>query len=175
MAAGLVLIAAGLWQISDATVATTFAGTVLGMVLLGAGAGLAIPTATGSVLGSVPESDGGVASATNTTAMQFGGALGVAVVGSLLTTRYQNKMTATLAGHHLPQAALNEIQSSLGGALAVAAHAGGHAGQLLAHLARTAFVSGMDLGLLTAALVGLAGAAVVLAWLPARPGRDNNL
>jgi EmrB/QacA subfamily drug resistance transporter len=173
MTAGLVLIAAGLWQISGATVTTTFAGTVLGMVLLGAGAGLAIPTATGSVLGSVPDRDSGVASATNTTAMQVGGALGVAVVGSLLSTRYQNTLTASLAGQHLPQAALNDIQSSLGGALAVAAHAGGAAGQQLAHLARTAFVSGMDLGLLTAAVVALAGALLALTWLPRRSGQGQ--
>jgi EmrB/QacA subfamily drug resistance transporter len=171
MAAGLVLIAAGLWQISGATVTTTFAGTVLGMSLLGAGAGLAIPTATGSVLGSVPESDSGVASATNTTAMQVGGALGVAVIGSLLNTRYQNTITASLAGRPVPHAALAAIQSSLGGALAVASHVGGTAGQLLAHLARTAFVSGMDLGLLTAALVAVAGTVLVLAWLPARTGK----
>jgi EmrB/QacA subfamily drug resistance transporter len=173
MTAGLVLIAVGLWQISGATVTTTFAGTVLGMALLGAGAGLAIPTATGSVLGSVPESDSGVASATNTTAMQVGGALGVAVVGSLLATRYQNMMTASLSGQHLPHAALTAIQSSLGGALAVAAHVGGTAGQLLAHLARTSFVSGMDLGLFTAALVALTGALLALAWLPGRPGRGQ--
>jgi EmrB/QacA subfamily drug resistance transporter len=173
MAAGLVLIAAGLWQISGATVTTTFAGTVLGMVLLGAGAGLALPTATGSVLGSVPESDSGVASATSTTAIQLGGALGVAVVGSLLDTRYQHHITTALAGQHVPQAALTAIQSSLGGALAVAAHAGGAAGQLLAHLARTAFVSGMDLGLLTGAVVAIAGSLLVLAWLPARPGQGQ--
>jgi DHA2 family multidrug resistance protein-like MFS transporter len=86
LAAGLVLIAASLWQISGAAVTTNFAGTALGMVLLGAGAGLAIPTATGSVLSSVPDRDRGVASATNTTAMQVGGALGLAVIGSLLTT-----------------------------------------------------------------------------------------
>ena len=49
-----------------------------------------------------------------------------------------------------------------------AAHAGGAAGQLLAHLARTAFVSGMDLGLLTAALVAAVGALLALAWLPGR-------
>jgi EmrB/QacA subfamily drug resistance transporter len=174
MTAGLALIAAGLWQISGATVTTTFAGTVLGMVLLGAGAGLAIPTATGSVLGSVPERDSGVASATNTTAMQVGGALGVAVIGSLLTTRYQGMMSTDLAGQHLPHATMAAIQSSLGGALAVAAHAGGAAGPLLAHLARTAFVSGMDLGLFTAALVALAGAAIALAWLPARSGQNQN-
>ena len=174
MAAGLALIAAGLWQISGATVTTTFAGTVVGMVLLGAGAGLAIPTATGSVIGSVPESDSGVASATSTTAIQLGGALGVAVVGSLLATRYQDTMTAALAGQHLPHTAMTAIQSSLGGALAVAARAGGAAGQLLALLARTAFVNGMDLGLLTGAVVAIAGCLLVLVWLPARSGQSLN-
>jgi hypothetical protein len=79
----------------------------------------------------VPESDSGVAPATNTTAIQ------------------------------------------VGGALTVAAHADGTAGYLLAHLARTAFVSGMDLGLLTAAVVALAGALPTLAWLPARSGKDQ--
>ncbi len=174
MAAGLALIAAGLWQVSGATVTTTFAGTVLGMVLLGAGAGLAIPTATGAVIGSVPESDSGVASATNTTAIQLGGALGVAVVGSLLATRYQDKMTAALAGHHLPHAAMTAIQSSLGGALAVAARARGASGQLLTLLAKTAFVNGMDLGLLTGAVVAIAGCLLVLAWLPSRSGQGQN-
>jgi len=174
MAAGLALIAAGLWQISGATVTTTFAGTVAGMVLLGAGAGLAIPTATGSVIGSVPESDSGVASATNTTAIQLGGALGVAVVGSLLATRYQDTMTAALAGQHLSHTAMTAIQSSLGGALAVAARAGGAAGRLLALLARTAFVNGMDLGLLTGAVVAIAGCLLVLVWLPARSGQGPN-
>ena len=64
MAAGLRVIAGGLWQVSGATVAPTYAGVLPGMVLLGAGAGLALPTATGSVIGSVPRADAGVASAT---------------------------------------------------------------------------------------------------------------
>jgi hypothetical protein len=58
-------------------------------------------------------------------------------------------------------------------ASAVTGSAGGAAGPLLAHLARTAFVSGMDLGLFTAALVALAGAATVLAWLPARSSQGQ--
>jgi predicted MFS family arabinose efflux permease len=173
MAAGLALIAAGLWQISGATAGTTFAGTVLGMVLLGAGAGLAIPTATGSVVGSVPASDSGVASATNTTALQLGGALGVAVVGSLLDTRYQDKMSSALAGQHLPRAILATVENSLGDALAVAGRAGGATGELLTHVAKTAFVNGMDLGLLTGSAVAMAGCLLVLLWLPGRPGQRS--
>jgi EmrB/QacA subfamily drug resistance transporter len=173
MTAGLAMIAFGLWQVSGATVTTTFAGTVLGMVLLGAGAGLTLPTASGSVIGSAPPSDSGVASATNSTAFQLGGALGVGIVGSVLNTRYQNDMTAALAGQHLPHAALAASQGSFGGALAAAAAVGGHGGELLVHLAKTAFVSGMDLGLLAAAAAAVAGILVVLIWLPARRPQDQ--
>lgn len=53
------------------------------MIMLGIGSGLAIPSATASVMGSVPREHGGVGSATNGTFLQLGGALGVAVIGSL--------------------------------------------------------------------------------------------
>jgi len=118
----------------------------------------------------VPASDTGVASAANTTAIQLGGALGVAIVGSLLDTRYQDKMTSALAGQHLPHAVMATVTNSFGGALAVATRVGGASGGLLTHLAKTAFVSGMDLGLVTGCAVAIAGCLLALAWLPARPG-----
>ena len=170
IAAGLALVAAGLWLISGAAVSTAFAGPAAGMVLLGTGAGLALPTATGSVVGSVPPTDSGVASAADTTAIQLGGALGVAVVGSLLATRYQDRMTGALSGRPLPAT----VKNSLGGALA-AARAGGTTGPPLIHLAKTAFISGMDLGLLTGAVVAVAGCLVALICLPARSGRNDQL
>jgi EmrB/QacA subfamily drug resistance transporter len=107
IAAGLALVAAGLWLIVGAAVSTTFAGPEAGMVLLGTGAGLALPTSTGSVVGSVPPTDSGVASAADTTAIQLGGALGVAVIGSLLATRYQDRMTGALSGRPLPATVKN--------------------------------------------------------------------
>jgi len=82
---GLVAIATGLWQISAAsTVTATYGDVVPGLLLLGIGAGLLLPTATNSVVGSVPQGDSGIGSATNTVALQVGGALGVAVIGSLM-------------------------------------------------------------------------------------------
>jgi EmrB/QacA subfamily drug resistance transporter len=168
MAAGLALIAAGLWLVSGVTAGTGYGGIVPGMILLGAGAGLALPTSSGSVIGSVPRANAGVGSATNTTAIQVGGAIGVAVVGSLLSTRYGNNVSAALSGQHVPQAAMTAIRSSLGDALTVAARVPGTAGQLLAHVARDAFASGLDLGMLTAAGVAIAGFAIALIWLPRR-------
>jgi EmrB/QacA subfamily drug resistance transporter len=168
IAAGLALVAAGLWLISGAAVSTSFTGLTAGMVLLGTGAGLALPTTTGSVVGSVPPTDSGVASAADTTAIQLGGALGVAVVGSLLATRYQDRMTGALSGRPLP----TTVKNSLGGALA-AARAGGTTGSPLIHLAKTAFISGMDLGLLTGVVVAAAGCLVALICLPAPAARIN--
>jgi EmrB/QacA subfamily drug resistance transporter len=168
-AAGLAIIAGGLWQISGATAATTYLGTLPGMIMLGIGAGLVIPSCSASVMGSLPRGHTGIGSATNGAVLQIGGALGVAVIGSLLSTRYQDHITAALAAYHVPPTVLSTILGSLGGALGVAGHLGGILGAALDHLARSAFVSGMDLGLGVGAAVALAGCLLALALLPARP------
>ena len=135
-AAGLMAIAGGLWQVSAVSSAATTYGTVVpGMLLIGLGAGLLLPTATNSVVGSVPQGDSGIGSASNAVALQVGGALGVAVFGSTLSARYQDRMTAALTGRHVPTAAMQTILGSLGGALAVAERAGGATGTLLARVA----------------------------------------
>ncbi len=166
---GLLIVGAGLWQISLATGSTGYLGILPGMIMLGVGAGLVIPSATASVMGSVPAEHTGIGSATNGAVLQVGGALGVAIIGSLLNTRYTDRITAALARFHVPPVTMINISGSLGGALAVAEHVGGVLGVLLAQLARQAFVSGMDLGMATGAAIAVAGALVALIWLPARP------
>ena len=81
-------------------------------------------------------------------------------------------MTTALAGRHLPAAATQAILGSLGGALAVAARAGGAAGALLAHAARAAFMSGNEIALAVGAGVALGGVVLVLARLPLRVSPD---
>ncbi len=174
VAAALAAVAGGLWQISQvSTVAANYGDVVPGMLLIGLGAGLLLPTATNSVVGSVPQGDAGIGSATNTVALQVGGALGVAVIGSAMSTRYQRHMTASLAGRRVPIALIHIITGSLGGALAVAARVGGATAVLLAHSARAAFMSGMQLSLAVGALVALAGALLVLAYLPSRTSQSS--
>jgi EmrB/QacA subfamily drug resistance transporter len=180
VAVGLLMIAAGLWMDSGLSVTSNYGDIAPGMVLLGAGAGLAIPAAIESVMGSVPHGDTGVGSATNGTFMQLGGALGVAVIGSLLATRYQGRMTAAVAAYRMPQAIHSVILGSIGGALDVAARQGGTLGSLLAHAARSAFLSGANLGLRTTAAVAFLGCLIALAALPGwrrvsprRPGRSG--
>jgi len=168
-AAGLLLISAGLWQVSHASVTWTYAGTLPGLIMTGIGAALVMPAVSGSVMGSLPQGDTGVGAAANGVSVQVGSAVGVAVVGSLLSTRYQDQMTAALAPHHLPPAIENTILGSIGGALGVAARVGGATGHLLADAARAAFINGADLGLLTAAAVVLAGCVLALLTLPGQP------
>jgi len=172
-AAGLLLITAGLWQVSHATVTWTYTALLPGLFLTGIGAALVMPAVSGSVMGSLPRGDLGVGSATNGVSIQVGSAMGVAIVGSLLSTRYQGRMTAALAPYHLPHAIENTILGSIGGALAIAARVGDTTGQLLAHAARAAFISGADLALFTASAVVMIGCVLALLSLPARPRADE--
>jgi hypothetical protein len=174
VATGLAAIAGGLCQISAAsTPAATYEAVVTGMLLIGLGAGLLLPTATNSVVGSVPQGDSGIGSATNTVALQVGGALGVAVIGSAMLTRYQSHITRALTGRHVPIAATHTIIGSLGGALTVARSVGGTTGAVLARAARAAFMSGMQTSLAFGALVALAGALLALARLPSRTSQPS--
>jgi EmrB/QacA subfamily drug resistance transporter len=173
--AGLVAVAGGLWQISASSrLATSYGDVVPGLLLLGLGAGLLLPTATNSVVGSVPQGDSGIGSASNAVALQVGGALGVAIIGSLMSTRYQGHMTAALAGRHLPANAEHTILGSLGGALASAARVGGPTAVHLAFAARAAFMSGMEVSFAVGTFVALGGAVFVVVFLSsgAPPQRD---
>ena len=173
VSAGLALIAGGLWQVAGMSANSGYAAVVPGMILIGFGAGLTIPAATASVMGAVPADHAGVGSATNGTFLQVGGALGVAIIGSLEVTRYQRQMTAALAPYHVPTAVQQVILGSIGGAQEVAGRAGGAEGQLLALAARSAFVSGAVLGLTAGAIVAAAGALLALAALPGAGRRSR--
>jgi MFS transporter, DHA2 family, multidrug resistance protein len=134
-------------------------------VIFGFGMGLTMAPATDSIMGSVPRERAGVGSAVNDTTRQTGGALGVAVIGSLLVTRYQSRID----GLAIPAAARAAARSSIGGALQVAKGLGGAAGQRLVDAARAGFSDGLQFAsLIVAAFIGLAVVVVVL-FLPNRP------
>ena len=171
--AGLLSIAGGLFEVSMVSgPATTYHEVLPGMILIGLGAGLLMPTATDAVIGSLPAGDAGVGSATNGVSIQVGGALGVAVVGSLLSTRYQHDLTAAAGSRLLPPAVLHTALGSIGGALDVAAKLPQAAGAQLARAAGAAFMSGLGISLAAGAGVALAGLAVALIALPSRPSPD---
>jgi EmrB/QacA subfamily drug resistance transporter len=165
---GMAAIAVGLVLVSRVTVHGTYHDVLPAFFLMGIGTGLAFAPCTESVMGSLPPDRAGVGSATNSSSMQIGGALGVAVLGSLLNARYQGRMAPLLGHVQVPTAIKQLITGSLGGALAVAQHAGGALGAELAAVARGAFVSGMDQAVGVGAAVVAVAALVVLMLLPNR-------
>ena len=166
VASGMALIALGLGLLSTTTLAGTYADCIGPFAILGLGVALALAPSTESVMGSLPIDEAGVGSATNDTAMQVGGALGVGVLGTALTLRYQHLLAPVVARAGVPASIEKLIQSSLGAALAVAHHAPKREGAALASLARSAFVSGMDLALIIATVVVGVAAVLVLLLLP---------
>ncbi len=168
VAAGLVLVAVGLGLLSTTTSSNTYTHSILPFAILGVGVALALAPSTESVMGSLPADRAGVGSATNDAAMQVGGALGVGVLGTALSLRYQHLVGPVLLHVPLSDPVRRVIESSLGGALAVAARAPRPEGTALALEARHAFVQGMDLALVIAAVVVAAAAVLVMVFLPAR-------
>lgn len=175
VAGGLATVAIGLAVASTATPELGYVGRILpAQVLLGLGIALAMAPATESIMGSLPREKAGVGSAMNDTTRQVGGALGVAVIGSVFASQYAPALTANLTGIPLPGAALDTATDSIGGAFAVAARAGGNPntidtpiGVSIADAARDAFSSSMGRGLLVSAAIALVGALVALVFLPA--------
>lgn len=165
---GMGIIAVGFGLLSQTSVAGSYLDAVPALMCLGMGTGLALAPCTESVMGSLPPEQAGVGSGTNSAALQIGGAMGVAVMGSLLNTRYQDRLAPILAHRAVPPSAAHLISGSLGGALAVAGHVGGAVGAALAALAHLAFVSGMDLALTVGAVMVGASSLIVLALLPNR-------
>ncbi|MDE2281196.1 MAG: MFS transporter, partial [Actinomycetales bacterium] len=170
--AGMALIALGLQLLSAVTIHTTYTDALPAFFLLGIGSGLAIAPCTDAVMGSVPTKLAGTGSATNSTALQIGSALGVAVIGSLLAARYQSRVDVLIAGHGAPASVVAVIRSSLGGALAVAQRVGGASGAQLALAARSSFLAGLDFAVDVAAAIVGAAALIVAVLLPARAPAD---
>ncbi len=166
--AGMGLVAAGFAMLSSTSVGSGYAHALPAFVAMGVGVGLAFAPCTEAVMGAVPLERAGVGSATNSAPLEFGGAAGVAVLGSVLNSRYGHTLAPLLSHAHVPSSIVSLIEGSLGGAIEVASAAGGRLGAELMATARHAFVGGMDLAVTVAALVVGIAAIVVVAVLPNR-------
>ncbi len=172
VAGGLSIVAIGLFVMSRATATSGYVLIGTSIPVIGLGMGLTMAPATDSIMGSVPRSNAGVGSAVNDTMRQVGGALGVAVLGSILSTAYGNRIGDVASGFPPAQAAM--VRDSIGAAAQVANQVGGFDGNLLMSGANSAFIHGMDVTLVAAAGVALFGALISLAFLPARAPEEED-
>ena len=155
---GMAIVSLGLLLTSRVGATDGYGPVAIAMVVLAFGMALVMAPATESIMGSLPPAKAGVGSAVNDTTRELGGALGVAVLGSVLSSAYSSNMDGA------PEAA----RESLGAAIGIAQSIGGDAGLALTALARDAFVDGMGVTLVIAAVVALAGSVATFLFLPSR-------
>jgi EmrB/QacA subfamily drug resistance transporter len=137
----------------------------------GAGMGSVMPPATEAVMSVVPRERAGAGSALTNVARQVSGALGVAVLGSILAQAYRTQLSPHLGA--LPAQARGAATGSIEATQAVAAKlgTGSAAGRDLAGFADAAFVHAMHITTLISAAITLLGALVVMTWMPGRRTR----
>jgi EmrB/QacA subfamily drug resistance transporter len=169
--AGLVVMASGLWWLSALSPTTGYPHVAVAVVLMGAGMGLIMAPASESIMTALPQHQAGAGSAINDTVREVGGALGVAVIGSLVSAGFRAHLHLTrLSG--LPVSAARAARTSISAADQVAAASGAHAATV-ATAAHQAYTAGMSLGLEMAALAALVGAAGAAVTLPGRRQADQ--
>ncbi len=138
---------------------------LLATLLLGAGFSFAAAPAADSVVGALPAAKSGVASGLNATTRQFAQALGVAVIGSLLSSGYRASLRAEMPSG-LSSAARSTAQQSISGALDVARTLGPRRERALTDAAHVAFTRGVHTGALATLLACIAGFVVAVRFVP---------
>lgn len=161
---GLGSVAAGMAVFSQVTTSSPLWFLYLSILPLAAGMALTMTPLTTLIMSSVPLERAGVGSAMNDTTRELGGALGVAVLGSLVTSRYASSLASSV--EQLPAVARDRASEGLAGALQVAERIGGDVGAQIQTAAQQAFVDGIGLAAMVASVVVLAAAVVAWFQLP---------
>jgi len=169
MATGLVVIAGGFLILSFVTPATSYFALAVAFAVLGAGMGMTAAPATGEIMSAVPLSKAGVGSAMNDTTRELGGALGIAILGSIATSAYRSAID--VAGLGLEAGPRHLAEESIGTAALVAGQV--PAGDAVRAQAASAFTDAFVLTSIVS--VGIVLAAAVAVWLFSRPSRPETV
>ena len=155
---GFALMSSGFLVLSFAGPAWPYLALAGAYVLLGTGMGITAAPATGNILSAVPDAKAGVGSAVNDTTRELGGALGIAVLGSIATSAYQSGLDRSRLG--LPPAAATAASDSIGAASQVAQRLPGGGAELLSQ-AGVSFTDAFNTASLVSAAIALLAALVV--------------
>jgi len=144
MSAGLTLSAAGYWMVTQFDATTGFPMFALATFIFSLGCAPVFTLTTDLIIGSAPPERAGAASAISETSAEFGGALGIAVFGSIGVAIYRGLMVDAMPPGVGGDAA-RTAAATMGGAIEVAGQLSGDAGEALRESARAAFVRGLRL------------------------------
>ncbi|RNF88092.1 MFS transporter [Streptomyces botrytidirepellens] len=159
---GMVIATAGFAVMTQLRADSSLAVAVVGATIISGGVGMAIPLTADLIVSAAPPERVGAASALPETSNQLGGALGVAILGSIGSAIYTRDVSDATSG--LPHEAADAAEGSLGGAAEVAKHLPDRASEPLLQVAGEAFTRGMNISAVVAGAVMLVGAAGA-AWL----------
>jgi hypothetical protein len=162
------MAAAGMVVASQVPVAHGYPHLLIAMAMLSTGMGCIMAPATESIMGSLPRNKAGVGSAMNDTTRQVGGALGVAVIGSVLASFYRPAITSKVGALNVSPSVLSTARDSVGGAVQVGATLPAATGNALIAIAKTEFVHAFASALLVGGGIIAIAAVVVFVFLPAR-------
>jgi DHA2 family multidrug resistance protein-like MFS transporter len=174
MAGGLVLSAVGMAVLMGVTESTGLAILVTGSVIISLGLAPVITVATELIVGSAPPEKAGAASGMSETGGELGGALGLAILGSIGTAVYRSELGSTFPAG-VPAEAAAAARDTLGGALSVASELPGEVGAELLEAARLAFTNGLRLTAAISAVLSLGVAIVASIALRSVPSRSETL
>jgi EmrB/QacA subfamily drug resistance transporter len=145
-------------------------------MLMGLGMANVMAPCTDSIMGSLPRAKAGVGSAVNDTTRQMGGAVGVAVFGSIMASHFTSTISGKLGGT-LPASLFANVRDNVGQAIGIAHQPGPaqpFAGQII-KAAGESFVSGLHVIGIAAACVTFVAAVGVALFLPARARDEDQL
>jgi MFS transporter, DHA2 family, multidrug resistance protein len=164
MSAGLVVAAIGFWVLAQVERGSSILVVVAASVIYSIGISPVVILATDLVVGSAPIERAGAASAISETSSEFGGALGIAILGSIGTAVYRGSMADAVPAA-VPTQVAEALRSTLGGALAEAGRLPDTLRDGLLGTARQAFVESMQLAALVSAAIAVATAVMVIILL----------
>ena len=167
---GSALVAVGLVGVAFFQVDTPYLQLVITMCVLAAGMAMTMTPMTTQLMAAVPRDRAGMGSATNDTTRELGGALGVAVLGSLLASQYTSGMSDAVAGLP-PQARETSPRSSIGGALGLGRSRGSCPQERRRRRPAARSSTGSPLAAATGAVLVFLAAIAVKRYLPS--DKDN--
>ena len=159
---GSLIVMGGMAVLALIEVEASYAVPIIGMALFGFGFGIVMPTATDTIMAAVPVDEAGIGSSMNDTSREFGFALGVAILGSIVTSIYRSDVTESLADVASGQVVM-DVADSLGSLGQVTSLLPPDVASVVTIAANGAFVDAMRIGVLAG--IAIVGLSIVISLL----------
>jgi MFS family permease len=167
--ASMVLVSVGFVWMSMLTPDSSYLDVLWPLLVISSGFGLCTAPTTSAIMTAAPDAKQGVASAVNDATREVGGALGIAMAGSILAGSYSHVIGPALT--RFPEPVRGPASDSLAHALVIAEHLGPQGNQL-AEVSKTAFVDAVNSSYVVMAVIVGVAAVVIPVFAPGRDGKQ---